>query len=299
MPAVRGAILAFTEPGDEVVIQPPVYYPFTHAVQDNARTLLLNPLICETGRYRMDLEQLESIITPRTRLLLLCSPHNPVGRVWTANELRALGEVCERHDLIIISDEIHGDIIRPGSTFFPMAAVSPAIAERTISCISPSKTFNIAGLASAFAVIPNRGIRKTFQAAMGRLGLEIPNTLSLTAGSAAYSGGEEWLEALLEYIHASAEWFAAELARTLPAVRLSPIEGTYLAWLDLRGVMEAAGASDETVHRALLDVGALWLSDGARFGQGGSGFQRMNLACPRSMVADGIERLARALESLS
>ena len=298
MPAVRASILALTEPGDEVVLQPPVYYPFFSAVRDNGRSIVENPLVESPGGYRMDLEQLESVLTSRTRMLILCSPHNPVGRVWTADELRDLARVCERHELLILSDEIHGDLIRDGHRFVPVASLAPEIARRTVTFASPSKTFNIAGLSSSFTVIADRELQRRFRETAGRLGMELPNTLSLTAGAAAYSAGEPWLDALLSYLGGTFSWFQAEMSARFPRVRVSRIEGTYLAWLDLRAVMRESGATDAHVHSALLDRGALWLSDGARFGTGGAGFQRMNLACPRSVVADGLGRLGRALEAL-
>ena len=298
MPAVRAAILAFTEPGDEVVIQPPVYFPFFSAVSDNDRAVLENPLVSTPEGYRMDLEQLEDTISSRTRMLLLCSPHNPVGRVWSAEELSSLADLCTRHDLLVVSDEIHGDLIRNGHRFVPFAALSPELANRTITCASPSKTFNIAGLSSSFAIIADRELRARFRQTMSRLGIDIPNPLSLTASAAAYAEAEPWLDSLLDYLSLSFNWFEQELHQRLPEVGLSRIEGTYLAWLDFRRVLERCGASDVDLQRVLLEEAALWLSHGPRFGTGGSGFQRMNLGCPRTVVADGLERLERAVDAL-
>jgi len=298
MPAVRAAILSFTEPGDEVVIQPPVYNPFFGAIRDNGRVVIENPLVAVDHRYEMDLEHLDAQITDRTRMLILCSPHNPVGRVWTPSELTALAELCERHNLTIVCDEIHGDLIRDGHTFTPLASLSPEISSRTITCAAPTKTFNIAGLASSFAIVQNPGKRKALAATFDRLGMELPNTLSATAATAAYTGGGEWLDALLEYLNATFDWFEREFAARFPRINLSSIEGTYLAWLDFREVMEAARANDTVVQQTLQDVGGLWLSEGSWFGTAGQGFQRMNLACPRDVVREGLDRLELALEAL-
>ena len=298
MPAVRAAILSFTEPGDEVVIQPPVYNPFFGAIRDNGRVVIENPLVAVDHRYEMDLEHLDAQITDRTRVLILCSPHNPVGRVWTPSELTALAELCERHNLTIVCDEIHGDLIRDGHTFTPLASLSPEISNRTITCAAPTKTFNIAGLASSFAIVQNPGKRKALTATIERLGMELPNTLSATAATAAYTGGGEWLDALLEYLNATFDWFEREFAARFPRINLSSIEGTYLAWLDFREVMEAARANDTVVQQTLQDVGGLWLSEGSWFGTAGQGFQRMNLACPRDVVREGLDRLELALEAL-
>jgi cysteine-S-conjugate beta-lyase len=299
MPAVRAAVLSFTKPGDEVVVQSPVYYPFFEAIRENGRTVVDNPLVEVDHRYEMDLEHLASRITNRTRLLVLCSPHNPVGRVWTVDELTALGEICERHDIMIVCDEIHSDLIRDGFTFTSLASLSPEISKRTVTCVSPTKTFNIAGIASGFAIVEDPHRREVLQSTMTRLGMDLPNVLSLSAATAAYTSGDQWLDQLLVYLNGTYSWFEREIENRFPDIGLTPIQGTYLAWLDFRKVMKAAGADDKMVHRTLLGVGGLWLSNGHLFGPGGQGFQRMNLACPRETVRDGLNRMERALEALS
>lgn len=298
MPAVRAAILAFTEPGEEVIVQPPVYNPFFGAIRDNGRVVVENPLVAVGQSYEMDLEHLKAQITDRTRMLILCSPHNPVGRVWTPNELIALAEICERNNLTILCDEIHGDLIRAGHSFTALASISPEISNRTITFAAPTKTFNIAGLASSFAVVQDPRKRKALAATINRLGMELPNTLSITAATAAYTGGAEWLDALLEYLNATFDWFEREFTARFPRIGLCSIQGTYLAWLDFHEVMETAGANDAKVQRALQNVGGLWLSEGSWFGTAGRGFQRMNLACPRDVVREGLNRLGLALEAL-
>ncbi|MBU8913059.1 MAG: pyridoxal phosphate-dependent aminotransferase [Spirochaetales bacterium] len=299
MPAVRAAIRTFTEPGDEVIMQPPVYNPFFCAIRDSGRVVVENPLVAVNHSYQMDLEHLEAQISDRTRMLILCSPHNPVGRVWTPDELIALAELCGRHNLTIVCDEIHGDLIREGHSFTPLASISPEISSRTITCAAPTKTFNIAGLASSFAIVEDPRKREALAATIERLGLDLPNTLSLTAATAAYSNGAEWLDALLEYLNATYDWFEREFATRFPRLGLCSIQGTYLAWIDFRELMESVGADDTAVQQALLDVGGLWLSEGSWFGTAGQGFQRMNLACPRDVIRDGLDRLEIALGALS
>jgi cysteine-S-conjugate beta-lyase len=310
MPAVRAAILAFAEPGDEVIIQTPVYYPFFDAIRANGRSVLVNPLVEETPpgggahdeahrvRYRMDLEHLEKAITPRTRILLLCSPHNPVGRVWTLTELTELADICVRHDLVVISDEIHSDIRRSGTGFIPFTTVGPEIASRTIACHSVTKTFNLAGIASAQIVVPDDGLRTRLQATFERLGLTLPNALSLAAARAAYGESADWVDALMRYLDDQIDWFTAAIADRVPAIGMSSIEGTYLAWLDFRRLLSLAGATHREAERTLLEDVALRLSDGTQFGENGEGFFRMNLAAPRAVVADGFDRLVRAVRLL-
>jgi len=298
MPGVCAAILAFTDPGDEVILQPPVYYPFFNAIRDNGRVVVENPLTEVDHNYRMDLEHLEAQITDRTRMLILCSPHNPVGRVWTPAELAALGELCDRNNLTIVSDEIHGDLVRNGYTFTPLASLSPEISNRTITCVAPTKTFNIAGISTSFAIVKDPRKREALTATIERLGMNLPNVLSLTAATAAYASGDEWLSALLHYLNATYDWIEGEMASRFPSLHLCPIQGTYLAWIDFRDVMEATGADDKSVRHALTDVGGLRLSNGSHFGTGGQGFQRMNLACPRDVVREGLDRLELALEAL-
>jgi len=299
MQAVRAAILAFTDPGDEVIVQPPVYFPFFDAVKENDRVVVENPLVAADHSYVMDLDHLQARISERTKMLLLCSPHNPVGRVWTVDELTALAEVCARHDITIVCDEIHGDLIRPGVTFTALASISPEVARRTLTCVSPSKTFNIAGIASSFVVAEDEKLRKRLSRTIRNLGMDLPNALSTTAACAAYTHGDEWLDRLLQYLDGTFQWFERELQDRFPQIGMSTIEGTYLAWLDFRGFMQAHNTDDGGIHRALLESGGLWLSEGRRFGAAGRGFQRMNLACPRSVVADGFARMKRGLDTLS
>jgi len=289
MPAVRTAIVEFTDPGDEVILQTPVYFPFFGAIRDNGRVVLENPLRYEDGRYALDLDQLEAIISPRTRMLILCSPHNPVGRVWTRDELTSLVDLCARRGVLILSDEIHADLTRFDHPFVPLGTVT----DEAIICQSPTKTFNISGLASAFAVIARDDLRRRFSRAADRLGHELPNILSLEAGRAGYEEGGEWVADLTAYLDDQIAWFAKELKARFPDVRCPGIEGTYLAWLDFSECRITEAVSD--LHSLILEKGALLLSDGVPFG-GTSRHLRMNLACPRSLLEDGLNRLERVLE---
>jgi cystathionine beta-lyase len=298
VPAIDLAILAFSAPGDGVVIQPPVYHPFASCIRSNGRQVLENPLRLEGSRYSPDLEQLEEGLTGRApqsrapaRMLLLCSPHNPVARVWRREELEALAEVCLRRGLILVSDEIHCDLVLPGHRHLPTASLSKEVAQRTVTLLSATKTFNLAGLGGSLAVIPDPELRRRFRAAKEALWTSAANALSVVAAEAAWRHGAPWLERVLAYVAANYRFLADFLVAELPAARVLPLEGTYLAWLDLR----ALGFSDAELKRRILREARLWLDDGPKFGTGGRGFQRLNLACPRTTLREALERLVRAL----
>jgi cystathionine beta-lyase len=291
VPAINLAILALSEPGDDVVIQPPVYHPFAQGILRNGREVAENPLAFEGGRYRMDFGQLERLIGPRTRLVILCSPHNPVGRVWEQGELKRLGEICLRRGVLLLSDEIHGDLVLPGFRHLPTAALSPELAGITVAFISATKTFNLAGLGSSLTVIPDPVLRKRFMQTKDSLWPGLANAFSVAASEAAWRHGEPWLDSLLAYILDNYEFLARFFAERLPAVQVMPLEGTYLAWLDCRGL----GLSDGELKERIVQRAGVWLDDGPKFGTGGQGFQRLNLACPRSTLREALERIAGAL----
>ncbi len=298
VPAIDLAILAFTSPGDSVVIQPPVYHPFASSIRNNGREVLENPLRLEGSRYSPDLEQLEASLTGRApqsrapaRLLLLCSPHNPVARVWRREELEGLAEICLRRGLIVVSDEIHCDLVLPGHRHLPTASLSGEVARRTVTLLSATKTFNLAGLGGSLAVIPDPELRRRFRAAKEAQWTGVANALSVVAAEAAWRHGAPWLERVLAYVAANYRFLTDFLAARLPAARVFPLEGTYLAWLDLRPL----GLSDAELKRRILHSARLWLDDGPMFGTGGQGFQRLNLACPRAILREALERLVRVL----
>lgn len=290
MEAVRAAILALSEPGDAVIVQTPVYHPFFDSIESNGRRILDAPLALDGHRYAVDLAAFEAAITPKTRMLLLCSPHNPVGRVWERAELEAVARVCRKHEIIVIADEIHADILMPGSTFVPFSLIAPEIC---VSTISPSKTFNIAGLPSAHVVVPEKQLRGKLDATFKRLGFGPPNLLSLAAAEAAYTRGEEWLDVVIEQVAANDQLLRKALAARLPEVSVVPLEGTYIAWLDFRKLRDSRGMSDQDLKRRLWSGAKLGLSDGTQFGANGSGFYRMILAAPKTTIEDAIERLVK------
>jgi len=288
------AVHAFTQPGDKIIIQPPVYPPFSAIVQSNGRQLALNPLRNENGYYRIDLDHLEKQMDQRTRALMLCSPHNPVGRVWSKDELVALGELCLRKNILIFSDEIHSDLILRGHKHVPLAMLSPALAEITLTFIAPSKTFNLPGLYTAAAIIPNHRLHTQFAIALENFGLNTSNTFGMVGLEAAYRYGEEWLEALLDYLQANVDYAIQFFRQRLPHIHVVPPEGTYLLWLDCRNLgLDQAGLRNLFLKRAKVA-----LNEGHTFGPGGEGFMRMNIGCPRATLQEGLERIERAVNSL-
>lgn len=291
MASIVSAIVALSAEGDSVLVQPPVYHLFAARVAALGRRVLPNPLVLDGGRYRMDLEGLDRAADGRTRLLLLSSPHNPVGRVWEREELEGLASICARRGIVIVSDEIHGDIVLSGHRHLPLASLSEEAASITITLASVTKTFNLAGLGSSLAVVPNPTLRAAMARVEEALWPGVPNALAVTAAEAAWREGEPWLEELLRHIGSNRARLGEGLAELVPKARLSPMEGTYLAWIDLRGL----GMPDAEVTRRLRETGGVWLDEGRKFGAGGEGFQRLNLACPRAMLDDAIVRMGCAL----
>ena len=289
--AIATAIRAFTIKGDAVLIQQPVYYPFANMIRQNERVIVDNPLRLIEGRYEIDFADFEQkIIEHRVKLFILCSPHNPVGRVWTRAELEQIAAVCLRHNVIVVADEIHEEFVRPGFRHVPFASLSEEAAAITVTCTSPSKTFNLAGLQISNIFIRNTQLRRRFKEELGRTGYDEPNTLGLTGAKAAYEHGAEWLTQLLAYIEENHARTKSFLAAHLPKVQIIEPEGTYLLWLDFR----AYGLSDEALNEKIIREAHLWLDDGPIFGAGGSGFQRINIACPWATLETGLQNLAKA-----
>jgi cystathionine beta-lyase len=291
VPALNIAVLAYTRPGDKIIIQPPVYYPFASAVLNNGRQVVENPLVIRDGRYTMDFDDLEEKIDARTKLLILCSPHNPVGRVWTAGELSRLVDICAEYGILIVSDEIHSDIILGTEVHHCTATVSDKAAAITVTLTAPNKTFNLAGLQIANAIIPDARLRHAFVQQVSNIGLDLANIFGMVAQEAAYGKGEPWLEELLAYLRGNYEVVENFLSERIPAIKVFPLEGTYLPWLDCR----ALGLSDAQLHDLFLKDAKLWLDDGTMFGTGGSGFMRLNIACPRSILVKALEQLEKAV----
>ncbi|WP_136313014.1 MalY/PatB family protein [Actinomyces procaprae] len=299
VPALATAVRAFTEPGDAVVIEEPVYYPFREVVEQQGRVVAPAPLVRGAdGVYRRDLDALEAVLA-RTgaHLLLLCNPHNPVGRVWSRAELTGLAKVVERHNVLVVSDEVHADLALPGHRTTPFATVTADAVARTITCTSPSKSFNLAGLQVANIFISDADLRDRFRASLGAVGYSQPNVLGLTACQAAYKSGDAWLDALREHIDDARRHVIRRLER-VPGIEVSPGEGTYLLWLDCTGLLEATGLAAEELDGFITDQAGLWLDDGALFGTGGAGFTRLNVACPRATLDEALDRLEIAVHVL-
>jgi cysteine-S-conjugate beta-lyase len=284
------ACRALTSPGDGVLVQTPVYPPILHA--HTCASLTRNEMELTRlpdGRYDIDWAAFERAITPRTRLFILCNPHNPVGRVFTRAELERMAEICLRHDVTICSDEIHGDLVFAGHPHLPIASLSPEIEARTITLMAPSKTYNIAGLHCAVAIIPNPELRARYLVARSGL-VPGPDILAYVAALAAYREGDPWLAEVLRYLEGNRDFLLNYVPAHLPGVRIGPIEGTYLAWLDCREAELAEGPQAYFLRQAHVA-----LNDGAEFGQGGAGFVRLNFGCPRAQLVEALQRMAYAL----
>jgi cystathionine beta-lyase len=287
-------IQAYSHPGDKVILQPPVYYPMKNAIFNNGRQMVENPLKIVNGRYVMDYEDLEKKIDGRTKMIILCSPHNPVGRVWTRSELEQLVEVCERKDIVIVSDEIHLDLILGKIKHTPTAIVSEKAMQRTVTLVSPSKSFNVAGLTNSAAIIPNKKLRDAFLNVLQNNSVGGGNIFGAVAQEAAYAHGEPWLEELLVYLRGNLKYFEDFLAEKIPVLKVYPLEGTYLAWVDCTSL----GMDDASLKEFMLKKAKLWFDEGTMFGSGGSMFMRINLACPRSTLKIALERLEKAVKAL-
>ncbi len=283
------AVRAFTQPGDPVLIQQPVYHPFKNVVVNNHRKMVSSDLILKDGKYYMDFESLEQRMKEGVKLFLFCSPHNPVGRSWTVEELRRVGELCRKYGVIIVSDEIHCDFTWKGQHTVLLKAV-PELRDQCILCISPSKTFNLAGLQLANNIIPNDDLRRRFLEAKERPACDECNIMGIVACMAAYNEGEEWYQQVREYLLGNIDLVRSVVKEKMPGVTLTEPEATYLLWLDFRGL----GLTEEQIEDKMLHEAKVWLNNGSMFGPMGSGFQRVNVACPRSVLAGAMERMARA-----
>ena len=293
--AAAMAVRGLTEPGDGVLIQPPVYYPFYSVIRDNDRRIVENELIYRDGRYTIDFEDFErKLVEEKVRLFLLCSPHNPVGRVWTLEELRRLGGLCQKHGVWVVSDEIHCDFTYPGHPHHIFPKAVPELADRTVVCTAPSKTFNLAGLQASNIWIPGEEARRRFVREINRCGYSQLNGLGLVACKAAYTEGAEWLEQCWAYLRGNLDFLREFLAARIPQIRLVEPEGTYFAWLDCSGL----GLSREALDDLVIREAKLWLDAGHIFGASGSQFQRVVLACPRATLRQALERLEQAVARL-
>lgn len=291
VPALYSTVSAFTSPGDGVIYMPPVYRPLYHAINDHGRTPVAVPLLLTEAGYGMDFETLEKAAAdPAVKLLLLCSPHNPVSRIWRRDELERLGRICLKHDVLVVSDEIHMDFAMPGHRHLVYTEIDPAFAERAIVCTAPSKTFNIAGLQVSNIVIPNPDIRKRFNDEHLNSGRFEANQMGLEACRIAYERCELWLDALLAHIQANGETVFRFMREHFPEIRVFPLEGTYFLWLDFR----SWGLGAKALEAHMVKRARLFLDEGYIFGDGGDGFERINLACPARVLERALERLLAA-----
>jgi cysteine-S-conjugate beta-lyase len=286
-------VLSLTQPGDGIIVQPPVYYPFFHVVQGNDRSLIENPLKLKNGRYYFDLEDLKSKINDKTRMLLLCNPHNPGGMSWKRDELEALGKICIKNNIIVVSDEIHADLVLPGHKHLPFASVSEEHARICITAMAASKTFNVAGLSSAFLIFTNRDLYRPYKKFINATHISSGNFFGMIATVAAFTHGDEWLEQLRAYLDCNVKLAEHFISTRMPRIKIMHPEATFLLWLDFRDF----GLNDEQLLKKLVDCG-VGLSPGYLFGTGGSGFMRLNFGCPRPVLQNALEKMEEGFGKL-
>ena len=288
--AVTMLIMALSEPGDKVIVQPPVYFPFFTSIQGSGRKMVENPLVIKEGRYTFDFENLKQNIDDRTKLLILCSPHNPGGMVWTREELEELGRICLEKGIIIISDEIHSDLVFSGSKHTPLPMVSEQMAMNSAVLMAPSKTFNVAGLSSAFVIIPNKKIRVKYERVLHTIHIDGGNIFGNVAMEAAYRDGFDWLNQLMRYLEDNYRFLEDFMALRLPKIKVMRPEATFLVWFDLA----AYGLSEKEMAKRLI-AGGVALNHGSKFGTGGEGYFRLNFGCPRAVLEEGLAKMEKAL----
>ena len=287
------SLMAFTKPGDGVIIQTPVYPPFYAIIDEAGRKIVKNPLKRENGRFVMDLEGLEKLVTPTCRTLIICSPHNPVARVWTREELEALADIAKRKDILVISDEIHQDLVFSDAKHICIASLSDEMSSRTVTFVAPSKTFNIAGMKSSVALIPDEKLRFRYQSVLDRFHLGSLSILGLTATETAYAECAEWLDELMVYLEENREMTEKFVKERLPKAKMDHPEGTYIFWIDFR----VYGFNSETLMDFLVNEAKVALNNGSNFGTEGEGFARINIGTNRAQLKEGLERIAGALEA--
>lgn len=292
--ALTLAVQTFTQPGDKIIIQPPVYPPFFSCIQNQNRSVLENPLAYESGTYHIDFDDLTKKAKD-AKMLILCSPHNPVGRVWSRSELTKLLTICLENDILIVSDEIHCDLVYTGNTHIPLGSLTSDINDRLITLTAPSKTFNTAGLYTSIAIIPNEKLRLQFAQILQQLSINKCNIFGITALEAAYRHGAPWLDDLLVYLEGNAQYLTEYIAANIPALHVDKPQGTYLAWLNCRKL--------NLPHQELVDFFAkkalVGLNDGITFGSQGTGFMRLNFGCPRPLLTEGLKRIAQAVNQFA
>jgi cystathionine beta-lyase len=294
VPALNFCTLAFTQPGDSIIVQPPVYFPFFSAAESHGRNLIYNRLTESEGKWNMDYNSLIAGIDSKTKMIIISNPHNPVGRVWTPEELNNLADICLKNNILIISDEIHCDLVLPGFTHTPMASLSEKIAENTVTLIAPSKTFNLAGLSTSSVIIKNPVLRKSFNRIVDNLHVGNGNIFGNTASIAAYANGHKWLDALLDYIDNNIEFVKDYCGKMIPEIIPVQPEATYMIWLDCRRF----GMSGKDLQNFFVHKAGVGMNEGSTFGPGGEGFMRMNLGTTHQTVMKAMEQIERAVASV-
>lgn len=293
--ALAMAVKAYTNEKDAILIQQPVYYPFTEVIEDNNRTVVSNDLVLkEDGKYHIDFADFEKkILEHHIKLFLLCSPHNPVGRVWTKEELKRIAEICIKYNVIVVSDEIHEDFVFEGYVHTPFLNVDERLADICVTCTSPAKTFNLAGLQISNIIIPNSKLRSAFKQQINAAGYSQLNTIGIVACEAAYRYGGEWLEAVKKYLQGNLDFLRDYISHELPQIKLLEPEGTYLIWLDFRGL----GLCERELEDLIVNKARLWLDSGAIFGKAGAGFERINIATSRTVLKEALDRIRDAVKA--
>ncbi|OFX50001.1 MAG: cystathionine beta-lyase [Bacteroidetes bacterium GWA2_30_7] len=280
VPALNILVQSLTKPGDKIIVQPPVYFPFFGAVENNGRKMVENQLKLVNGRYEIDFEHLESVIDTDVKMLLFCSPHNPCSRVWTKEELEKIGDICLKNNILIVSDEIHSDLVFKPNKHFPTASISKQISDITITCIAPSKTFNLAGLHTSAVICRNKELLKKYNKFLEDFHLSGGNIFGFEALEAAYNQGDGWLNQLLEYLQSNINFVDDYLQQNIPKIKLIKPEATFLLWLDFRELK----LTNKEIKKLLIEKAGVALFDGRIFGKGGEGFQRMNIGCPKEVL---------------
>lgn len=293
VPALSAIIKALTHPGDKVLVQTPVYNCFFSSIRNDECEMVANPLIYRNGAYSIDFDDLEKkAADPRVKLLLLCNPHNPAGRVWTRQELTRIGEICLKNDVFVVADEIHCELVYPGHQYIPFASISEDFLHSSVTCTSPSKAFNLAGLQVANIFAPNPAVRKKIDKALNVNEVCEINPFAVEALIAAYNEGEKWLEELRQYLLGNYNYLKRFFEEQLPQFPVLALEGTYLVWVDCSVLKQ----SSEEIVKMLLEKEMLWVNEGSMYGEAGEGFIRINIACPRQLLIEGLNRIARALK---
>ena len=294
VPALNFCTLAFTQPGDSIIVQPPVYFPFFSAAESHGRNLKYNRLTESEGKWCMDFNSLINGINSKTKMIIISNPHNPIGRVWTPEELGSLADICVKHNILMISDEIHCDLVLPGFTHTPLASLSEKIAENTVTLIAPSKTFNLAGLSTSSVIISNPLLRKSFNRVVDNLHVGSGNIFGNTASVAAYSNGHKWLDALLDYIDHNIEFVMDYCREMIPEIIPVQPEATYMIWLDCRQF----GMTGKELQSFFVNKAGIGMNEGSTFGPGGEGFMRMNVGTTHQTVRKALEQIEKAVSAI-